>query len=78
MSELHLLDEQVVWRQGRFQRIRRWWRGIHPERGTITQGWTGWETVEERDLILPVQVFTVGQKEPALTYAELLSETAAS
>jgi hypothetical protein len=78
MLNADLLDEQVVWQQGRFQRIRRWWRGIHPEKGTITQGLTGWETVEEKDLIVPLRVFTVGQQEPDLAYSELLGDAAAS
>jgi len=60
MADAELLDVQVVYQQGRYQRIRRWWRGVHPERGTIILGLTGWETVEEKDLILPVEVFIVG------------------
>jgi hypothetical protein len=53
MSDTDLLDQQVIFQQGRYRRIRRWWRGIHPEKGTIVQGWTGWETVEEADQLLP-------------------------
>jgi hypothetical protein len=54
-----LLDEKVIWQNGQMQRIRRWWRGIHPCRGVITRGLTGWETLEERDRVLPVRTFTV-------------------
>lgn len=54
-----LLDEKVISQQGRYKRIRRWWRGIHPDRGVIIQGYTGWETVEEKDSITPVQTYTV-------------------
>jgi hypothetical protein len=55
-----LLDEQVISQRGHCQRVRRWWRGVHPEKGTIIQGLTGWETVEERDRILPLRTFAVG------------------
>jgi len=59
VPENDLLDEQVIFERGRFQRIRRWWRGLHPDRGTLVQGWTGWETVEEVDRILPARTFVV-------------------
>ena len=48
-----LLDAKVIAQRGRVQRIRRWWRGVHPEKGTMTKGWTGWETIEEKDIIVP-------------------------
>lgn len=54
-----LLDEQVISQQGRCRWIRRWWRGVHPARGTITRGWTGWETVEETEYIRPVLTLAV-------------------
>jgi hypothetical protein len=54
MNNAELLDEKVISQQGRFQRVRRWWRGAHPDKGTITRGWTGWETVEETNCILPM------------------------
>jgi hypothetical protein len=59
MSAKDLLDEKIIYQNGRFQRIRRWWKGSHPDRGTIIHGWTGWETVEERERILPVRIFEV-------------------
>ncbi len=55
MPDAELLDEKVILCRGNFQRVRRWWRGIHPGLGAITRGWTGWETVEERDCIRPQQ-----------------------
>jgi hypothetical protein len=54
-----LLDEKVIFQNGRLQRVRRWWRGIHPDRGVIVHGWTGWETVEECDRILPLGTVNV-------------------
>jgi hypothetical protein len=62
MHDAEILDVKVVFQQGRYQRIRRWWRGMHPNKGVITRGWTGWETVEEKDLILPVHTFDVQGK----------------
>jgi hypothetical protein len=59
MSRTDLLDEKVVSQNGRYQRVRRWWRGVHPHRGTIILGWTGWETVEESDRVVPVATFQV-------------------
>lgn len=59
MYQTDILDEQVISQQGRYKRIKRWWRGIHPDKGVIIQGYTGWETVEEKDLIVPVQTFHV-------------------
>ena len=54
-----VLDEQVIFERGHFQRVRRWWRGIHPEKGVIIRGRSGWETVEEKDRILPMRIVFV-------------------
>ena len=59
MDALQLLDQKVISQNGPLQRVRRWWRGIHPEKGAIIRGWTGWETVEETDRIVPVHTFQV-------------------
>jgi hypothetical protein len=59
MPEKVILDEKIVSRKGPLQRIKRWWKGIHPDRGIVHQGWTGLETVEETDRIVPERVFTV-------------------
>lgn len=59
MSEQDLLDQQVIHQSGLVQRVRRWWKGIHPAKGTIIWGWTGWETVEEKDRIVPAHTFMV-------------------
>lgn len=60
MNAEELLDEKVVAQNGGFQRIRRWWKGIHPEKGKITRGWSGWETVEEVDRLLLLHRIEVG------------------
>jgi hypothetical protein len=59
MSKQELLDQKVIYQRGPLQRVRRWWKGIHPERGAIIWGLTGWETVEEQDRIVPAHIFTV-------------------
>jgi len=64
MYDSELLDEQVVIQRGCFQRIRRWWRGVHSEKGSIIRGLTGWETVEETDRIIPIRTFTVDSDIP--------------
>ena len=62
MPERELLDEQILSTSGAWQRVRRWWRGIHTELGTITHGWSGWETIEECDRVRPVHVFLVREE----------------
>jgi hypothetical protein len=32
--------------------------GMHPDKGVITKGWTGWETVQETER-LPIRTFNV-------------------
>ena len=59
MDTNDLLDMKVIYQQNAVQRVRRWWRGVHPDKGIITRGWTGWETVEEKDLLIPIHTFTV-------------------
>jgi len=59
MFESELLDEKVVAQRGCYQRVKRWWRGIHSEKGSIIKGLTGWETVEETDRIVPILTFNV-------------------
>ena len=58
MFDAKLLDEKVISQPGCIPRTRRWWSGVHPERGTITLGWSGWETVAENDHV-PIRTFTV-------------------
>jgi hypothetical protein len=51
-SQLELLDEKVISRNGPIKRVRRWYRGAHPGFGTIIKGFTGLETVVEQDVIV--------------------------
>jgi len=57
--EIKILDTRILHRNGSFTRVRRWLQGVHPSRGTIIKGWTGWETVEEVDVLKPMRTFRV-------------------
>jgi hypothetical protein len=59
MADREMLDVRVLWHQGPLQFIRRWWRGAHPDRGVIVNGWTGLETLEETVRFVPVRVVDV-------------------
>lgn len=49
--DIEILSETVLFQNGPFKRVQRWLRGTHPDRGKIIRGLTGWETVEEKDII---------------------------
>jgi hypothetical protein len=57
--ELELLDEEVLFIKGAYKRVRRWVKGKHPKIGVIIKGFTGFETVIEQDVIVPVRNFYV-------------------
>lgn len=73
MGEADVLDEVVVYRCGSFKRVRRWLRGIHQERGSVSYGLTGWETIEEIDVIVPTKTFQVIDLTPSIVVFEELS-----
>lgn len=56
-----ILGEEVLWQQGGYKRVRRWLEGFHPERGSLLpNGLSGGpETVQEVDLITPMQTYHV-------------------
>jgi hypothetical protein len=60
---LEILDEQVIYRNNNFIRVKRWIKGRHPELGKIIWGHTGVETLVETDLIIPTQTFFVESNE---------------
>ena len=62
--ELELLDEQVIYRNGCYKRVKRWYRGAHPI-GVVIQGFTGLETVVEQDVIVPMGKFHVIDNPPS-------------
>jgi hypothetical protein len=53
------LDEKLLHQHGPWRRMRRWWPGAHPDKGIITSGWSGVETVEERECFMPPHVVAV-------------------
>lgn len=57
--EPEILDSKIVSQNGPYLRIKRWLRGIHPERGIIVKGLTGFETIEEKDVFRPEHRFNV-------------------
>jgi hypothetical protein len=57
--EKEILDVRILGKQGPLQRIVRWWRGVHPDRGVIVRGWTGLETLEETIRLVPALVVVV-------------------
>lgn len=59
MGQPEVLDTHILRQQGSFLLVRRWLRGKHPERGQLTWGYTGWETVEEKVIIRPIATFKV-------------------
>jgi len=50
-SEPEILGEQVISQNGSYKHVRRWLRGVHPELGKLVRGITGWETLQEIDVI---------------------------
>jgi hypothetical protein len=59
VERVELLGEEVLYRKGSYHRMRRWYRGVHPELGVIVRGYTGWETLHEIDVIKPMGTFHV-------------------
>jgi hypothetical protein len=54
-----ILDTHIIYQQNSFAIVRRWLRGAHPNLGVITWGWTGFETIQEKCIIRPIQSFIV-------------------
>lgn len=61
-----ILSEEILEEHGDFKRVRRWWRGKHPEKGILLhpdQTLTGdWETREEKSVVRPKKQFNVKRK----------------
>ena len=60
-KEYGLLHEEVLEKNGAFERIRRWYKGWHPEieGGVLIMGLTGKETFIEETIIRPTRTFMV-------------------
>ena len=59
LGEIEILDEQILCQSGSYKRVKRWLRGVHPKLGVIHRGYTGWETIQEVDVLVPMGTFTV-------------------
>lgn len=50
-----ILGEQIIAEQGSFKKVKRWYRGAHPQLGLLIPPWLGlsgdWETVVVVDVI---------------------------
>ncbi len=60
---MDILDTQILFQQGSFMKIRRWWAGKHPNLGIIIWGLTGVETVQEISIIKPQFSYMVSDNE---------------
>lgn len=61
LGDIEILDEHIIAQHGSFKRVKRWLRGRHPHLGILHMGYTGWETIQEADVIVPMVVFTVAE-----------------
>jgi hypothetical protein len=51
-ERFQVLGEEVLHEQGSFRRLRQYIAGWHPHLGALHFGWSGQETIVERDVIL--------------------------
>jgi len=57
-----IVGTEVIAQSGCFMRVRRYYRGWHPQLGTLHFGWSGKETIEEADVIKAMGIFTVSEE----------------
>lgn len=58
-EEPKVLSEEIIKDYGSYKRVRRYLKGWYPERGKLCFGWSGKETIEEKDVIMPIKTFMV-------------------
>lgn len=59
MDKPEVVGEEIIREHGHYKRIRRWIKGKHPKLGIIIWGYTGWETVQELDVVYAIGTFRV-------------------
>jgi hypothetical protein len=59
-ERLPIVGEEILHEHGCFRRIRQYIAGWHPDLGVLHFGWSGQETIVERDVISPVQLVSFG------------------
>lgn len=57
--EIKIVGQTIVYDGVVLKRVKRYLQGSHPQRGSITNGHTGIETVEEIDVFVPKYKFEV-------------------
>ena len=75
IGDIEVLDEHVLKQYGSYKRVKRWLRGRHPTLGVLHMGYTGWETIQEADVLVPMVIFSV---EPAPVVFSIPTVTVAS
>lgn len=69
---IEILSEIVLYQKGSLKRVRRYLRDMHPHLGIITRGFTGWETIQEIDVVVPIAKFSVIDLTPSIvSFSEL-------
>lgn len=58
-DNIEILDEWIVYSNENFKRVKRWLKGSHPSLGTLSYGFTGWETVVETSVLTPTHSFNI-------------------
>jgi len=56
---MQVLNRETISTHGQFVLIREYVAGRHPELGKIHFGYTGWETVIEREALVPTSLLFV-------------------
>jgi hypothetical protein len=59
---MQVLSREIVSTHGQFALIREYVAGRHPELGKVHFGYTGWETVIERQVLVPTGFFLLTDK----------------
>lgn len=64
-TSLKTLSYEVLRKQGSYSRVRIYVSGWHKDLGLLHFGWTGKETIIEKDVITPSGVFYAKESETA-------------
>ena len=59
---MEIIGREVLYENRSFRRVRDYVSGHHPELGILHNGWSGDETIIERDVITPIVQFDVTEK----------------
>lgn len=61
-----VLCQETLWEGEGVKRVRQYLQGHHPKLGKLHQGWSGPETIVERDVIKAVGTFYVLPEPPTI------------